>query len=120
MATISSYLLKCRHQSESDLLLQFRLDYALSREQQNKKGGKMYIQDKVLSPFQYSSAELALACCNSSHKRRLLMHALLLTIPALRLDYLKAGVVQSILLPLLPFCYPAGKRQKIKILLLFR
>ncbi len=27
--------------------LQFRLDYALSREQTNKKGGKMYIQDKV-------------------------------------------------------------------------
>ena len=26
---------------------QFRVDYALSREQQNKKGGKMYIQDKV-------------------------------------------------------------------------
>lgn len=26
---------------------QFRLDYALSREQSNKKGGKMYIQDKV-------------------------------------------------------------------------
>lgn len=26
---------------------QFRLDYALSREQQNRKGGKMYIQDKV-------------------------------------------------------------------------
>mmetsp|Transcript_1972 Transcript_1972/g.2756 ORF Transcript_1972/g.2756 Transcript_1972/m.2756 type:complete len:342 (+) Transcript_1972:52-1077(+) len=26
---------------------QFRLDYALSREQENKKGGKMYIQDKV-------------------------------------------------------------------------
>jgi len=25
----------------------FRLDYALSREQQNKKGGKMYIQDKM-------------------------------------------------------------------------
>ena len=25
----------------------FRLDYALSREQKNKKGGKMYIQDKV-------------------------------------------------------------------------
>lgn len=25
----------------------FRLDYALSREQANKKGGKMYIQDKV-------------------------------------------------------------------------
>ena len=25
----------------------FRLDYALSREQQNKRGGKMYIQDKV-------------------------------------------------------------------------
>lgn len=25
----------------------FRVDYALSREQQNKKGGKMYIQDKV-------------------------------------------------------------------------
>jgi sulfite reductase alpha subunit-like flavoprotein len=25
----------------------FRLDYALSREQQNRKGGKMYIQDKV-------------------------------------------------------------------------
>jgi len=25
----------------------FRLDYALSREQTNKKGGKMYIQDKV-------------------------------------------------------------------------
>lgn len=28
-------------------LAQFRLDYALSREQQNKRGGKMYIQDKV-------------------------------------------------------------------------
>ena len=27
--------------------VQFRLDYALSREQKNKKGGKMYIQDKV-------------------------------------------------------------------------
>jgi ferredoxin--NADP+ reductase len=26
---------------------QFRLDYALSREQKNAKGGKMYIQDKV-------------------------------------------------------------------------
>lgn len=26
---------------------QFRLDYALSREQKNKSGGKMYIQDKV-------------------------------------------------------------------------
>ena len=26
---------------------QFRLDYALSREQNNRKGGKMYIQDKV-------------------------------------------------------------------------
>merc|ERR1712134_223579 len=26
---------------------QFRLDYALSREQTNKSGGKMYIQDKV-------------------------------------------------------------------------
>merc|ERR1711933_618111 len=26
---------------------QFRLDYALSREQTNSKGGKMYIQDKV-------------------------------------------------------------------------
>ena len=25
----------------------FRLDYALSREQTNKKGGKMYVQDKV-------------------------------------------------------------------------
>jgi ferredoxin--NADP+ reductase len=25
----------------------FKLDYALSREQNNKKGGKMYIQDKV-------------------------------------------------------------------------
>lgn len=25
----------------------FRLDYALSREQTNKAGGKMYIQDKV-------------------------------------------------------------------------
>ena len=25
----------------------FRLDYALSQEQSNKKGGKMYIQDKV-------------------------------------------------------------------------
>lgn len=34
-------------------LLQFRLDYALSREQQNKSGGKMYIQDKV----QNSSSE---------------------------------------------------------------
>jgi len=26
---------------------QFRVDYALSREQTNRKGGKMYIQDKV-------------------------------------------------------------------------
>lgn len=26
---------------------QFRIDYALSREQQNKSGGKMYIQDKI-------------------------------------------------------------------------
>ena len=26
---------------------QFRVDYALSREAQNKNGGKMYIQDKV-------------------------------------------------------------------------
>ncbi len=26
---------------------QFRVDYALSREQQNVRGGKMYIQDKV-------------------------------------------------------------------------
>lgn len=26
---------------------QFRLDYALSREQTNKAGGKMYIQDRV-------------------------------------------------------------------------
>lgn len=26
---------------------QFRVDYALSREQNNKNGGKMYIQDKV-------------------------------------------------------------------------
>lgn len=25
----------------------FRVDYALSREENNKKGGKMYIQDKV-------------------------------------------------------------------------
>merc|ERR1711907_36434 len=25
----------------------FKVDYALSREQENKKGGKMYIQDKV-------------------------------------------------------------------------
>lgn len=25
----------------------FRLDYALSREQKNRKGGKMYIQDKM-------------------------------------------------------------------------
>lgn len=26
---------------------QFRVDYALSREQNNRRGGKMYIQDKV-------------------------------------------------------------------------
>jgi ferredoxin--NADP+ reductase len=26
----------------------FRLDYALSREDKNKAGGKMYIQDKVV------------------------------------------------------------------------
>ncbi len=26
---------------------QFRLDYAVSREQNNRKGGKMYVQDKV-------------------------------------------------------------------------
>merc|ERR1712228_554246 len=25
----------------------FRLDYAISREQENKSGGKMYVQDKV-------------------------------------------------------------------------
>merc|ERR1711988_168084 len=29
----------------------FRLDYALSREQTNKDGGKMYIQDKVAEYF---------------------------------------------------------------------
>ena len=29
---------------------QFRVDYALSREQNNKNGGKMYIQDKVGFP----------------------------------------------------------------------
>ena len=29
---------------------QFRVDYALSREQSNKNGGKMYIQDKVGAP----------------------------------------------------------------------
>ena len=29
---------------------QFRVDYALSREQNNKNGGKMYIQDKVRHP----------------------------------------------------------------------
>ena len=34
----------------------FRLDYALSREQQNKDGGKMYIQDKV------SFARCVLSC----------------------------------------------------------
>ena len=28
----------------------FRVDYALSREQTNKDGGKMYIQDKVPAP----------------------------------------------------------------------
>ena len=32
---------------DEPVLLQFRLDYALSREQQNKNGGKMYIQDKA-------------------------------------------------------------------------
>lgn len=32
---------------DKPVLLQFRLDYALSREQQNKNGGKMYIQDKA-------------------------------------------------------------------------
>eukprot|EP01026_Neomeris_dumetosa_P014451 TRINITY_DN15251_c0_g2_i11.p1 TRINITY_DN15251_c0_g2~~TRINITY_DN15251_c0_g2_i11.p1 ORF type:complete len:382 (-),score=47.89 TRINITY_DN15251_c0_g2_i11:166-1218(-) len=35
----------------------FRLDYALSREQTNKKGGKMYIQDKV---EEYSSLVFSL------------------------------------------------------------
>ena len=35
---------------------QFRVDYALSREQQNKKGGKMYIQDKV--PLAWNSHHL--------------------------------------------------------------
>lgn len=29
---------------------QFRLDYALSREQNNRKGGKMYIQVRRLGP----------------------------------------------------------------------
>merc|ERR1711992_295226 len=33
--------------AEKDYPDNFRLDYALSREQENKKGGKMYIQDKV-------------------------------------------------------------------------
>ena len=33
-----------------NVAVQFRLDYALSREQSNKKGGKMYIQDKASPP----------------------------------------------------------------------
>ena len=34
-------------QAKKDFPNNFRLDYALSREQTNSKGGKMYIQDKV-------------------------------------------------------------------------
>jgi ferredoxin--NADP+ reductase len=34
-------------EAKSNFPNNFRLDYALSREQNNKKGGKMYIQDKV-------------------------------------------------------------------------
>ncbi|KAL7465129.1 hypothetical protein ACHAXS_005454 [Conticribra weissflogii] len=34
-------------EAKSKLPDNFRLDYALSREQNNKKGGKMYIQDRV-------------------------------------------------------------------------
>ena len=34
-------------QIKSEFPDNFRLDYALSREQTNKDGGKMYIQDKV-------------------------------------------------------------------------
>jgi ferredoxin--NADP+ reductase len=42
---------------------QFRLDYALSREQQNRKGGKMYIQDKVRS----RTAGAGQGGCSASH-----------------------------------------------------
>jgi len=34
-------------QVKKDFPDNFKLDYALSREQENKDGGKMYIQDKV-------------------------------------------------------------------------
>lgn len=42
---------------------QFRLDYALSREQKNNRGGKMYIQDKV--------TPLSLFGCMLQHSTRL-------------------------------------------------
>lgn len=54
---------------------QFRLDYALSREQQNRKGGKMYIQDKVRTTggggagqsccVGCSAADVMLLCCDA-------------------------------------------------------
>lgn len=40
---------------------QFRLDYALSREQKNRKGGKMYIQVRRLGP----AVSLRTRCCTS-------------------------------------------------------
>ena len=50
---------------------QFRVDYALSREQQNKKGGKMYIQDKVrpreqANPHRTSTAASDSASCQGT------------------------------------------------------
>lgn len=44
MLCVAARCVLCPQKQHPD---QFRLDYALSREQNNRKGGKMYIQDKM-------------------------------------------------------------------------
>merc|ERR1712094_32750 len=48
----------------------FRLDYALSREQKNKDGGKMYIQDKVAeySDEIFSKMDRARTCTSAASR----------------------------------------------------
>lgn len=41
----------------------FRVDYALSREQKNKDGGKMYIQDKVAEYSDEIFERMDKVCC---------------------------------------------------------
>lgn len=54
----------------------FRLDYALSREQTNKDGGKMYIQDKVGAGLQ--------SCLLVSSSLHIMMGAVLLFLVVVR------------------------------------